>query len=162
MSEAKTITLKEETVTLSEKIRTAIKEVKIDPETGHAKLPKEFIETILPEGITVETLQTLNKFTSAFVPAASHAWGEECVEFKQTQDKENKFNDMTLTVPVVGKDEWTVGYRHAKNVVNPQTKETSIKYGNLSVKYDMYATGDNGEFSKVKEMISARASSLID
>lgn len=161
MSEAKVVTLKEETIELSSKIRAAIKSATIDPETGGTKLDKEFIGTILPEGLTVEHLQLVNKFQSQFVPAASNAWGEEVLDFKQA-NKDNKLNDFTLTVPVVGKDEWVFGYRHAKNVVNPQTKETSVKFGNLSAKYDLYATGDNGEFAKVKELMTARASSLSD
>lgn len=161
MSE-KTIALKDETLEMSAKFKEAISKTKIDPATGQSVLPADFLGSILPEGLTVENLVAANKFISTAVPAASNAWGEACVEYKKTEDKDNKHNNLSLTVPIVGKDKLEINYRHQREVRNPQTQETSIKYGTVTATYDMYATGDNGEFAKVKTLISQQASALAD
>jgi hypothetical protein len=110
----------------------------------------------LPEGLTVEKVEELQKHNSLFYPAVTHAFGEKAVEMMK---KDKKLMELGLTVPMVGRDHFDLDIKRSKTYPNPQDENAPVtKYGQINAQLVTHAARANrGEMNSVRDMISEMA-----
>lgn len=140
------------------------KDIKIDGKTGIATgLEAEFEKALEAGGVDKETVVKIQNITTNFVTAAGYALGKEGnVALKKNKDLES----VSIEIPLVGKDKLSFDYLRSKEVsdgVRDAEGKMGRKtvYGALSASIKSYATGNRGEFSKVKNELAVEASELF-
>lgn len=126
---------------------------KLDKE-GHGATETDFVKGILTTaGVDIANVELYEKEISSLAAAGIHAAGE----LGLTPFKKNKeLSDVTLTMPVIGRNSLHVNIAREKQIVNPQTKETSVKFGHGTVKFDQYSVGTRGEIAKARASVSSK------
>lgn len=135
--------LKDTTQDLAKKIKSLIK---ID-DKGVATIEKDYYQTHLPDGVTVDAVKALQQYNTDIVAAGALAFGEVAVEAMK-KDKDLKI--ATMHMPTVGKDgfEWQIDRSYQAR--NPSTGQSDERFGRISVKHETYATEKKGQFAAVK------------
>lgn len=105
-------------------------------------------------GVTAETLTKIDTFNTHF--AASGLYGNG-LRGNELIAQNPELTDVTLRVPTVGRNAFEFKIQRERTVPDHGSNGTKLAYGTASVKYDMYATGNRGEVSRVKSFLSAAA-----
>jgi hypothetical protein len=149
-TETKTAEIKPEVTALAAKIKPLLK---LDPKTGLITAEPDLYLSLLPEGLTKETLTALSKHNAQFVPATGLAMGELLLPaMKKHSDLENG----TLTVPTVAGDKFSFAIARNHSVPAFGGKgEPTEKFGHFTAKHEMRAARNSGQFAQVRTHLSA-------
>ena len=110
----------------------------------------------LPEGLTAETIEAVQKYNSTFYPAVTHAFGEHAIT---TMKNSSEVNQLTLEVPLVGKDHYDITVNRSRTYRNPQDETTPVvKWGHVESQLVTHAIkAGRGEMSVIRDRLSAMA-----
>lgn len=126
----------------------------LNGETAEAKFEGNVVFDNLPEGQTKEAIEQAFAHVHSCIGGVTHAFGEKCNE-AAIANKDLK--TVTLEVPLVGKDTWSVTYHRSKTFPVPGGTEVT-RYGVLEGKLETYeARGKVGVLKNVREEIGAAA-----
>lgn len=152
MSTSEKPEIKAEVLELAEKLRKDITVAK----NGEGAVPEGFYEKLLPEGVSMDQLKSIQAHNTNLIAAAGLVFGEKSIEvLKSHKDLEQT----SLTIPTVGKD--NLGFNFTRTRQVPGDGGTVTKYGSLSVKAETYGTGSRGQLLKVKQQLSEAATSAF-
>jgi hypothetical protein len=117
-----------------------------------------YLET-LPEGITKEIIADVHKHNSHFYPAATLAFGHAA---EKTLKANKKLDEVTLNVPMYGKDSMDLKYSRSKEMFNPSAAEGSPKtftrYGYVEAKLVVQSARQSlGAMGHVRSELAAEA-----
>lgn len=153
--------LKEETILRGDIIA---KEIVIDAKTGTGTITADTYKKLATEaGIDLEAAEKKQIFDTSLVSAATYALGTVSAPI-MAKNVELKKTD--LVIPLLGKDTLDLTYTRSEEVSNG-IKDAEGAYGRKEVygqttaKFKIYATGNRGELSKVKEHLGAAAAALF-
>lgn len=150
-----------ETLELSAKIvKAAMDNGGVDPKTRIANTGKDFYATVLPDDISTEQLKRVAAFNTQFATSLAHAVGELGLPFaKENKDAEH----VGLVVPTIGREKWEADYQRERTVVNPRNpSERTVKYGSVTIKHKVHATGNHGgEMTAVLAGVSERSAAAL-
>jgi len=154
-TEKKELTIKDVKSSTVELAETLKKEITLGDD-GVGSVPADLYTRSLPEGITEETVKSLQKHDTAFVAAATLAFGEVATDLLK---KHKKLNVASLEIATVAHDKIKLGYERHTSRPNPRDATQTVEtYGRTSVSFDQYADrGGSGDLSKVRKIINARA-----
>lgn len=130
------------------------KTLQIDESTGVGTVSKETYEQTLPEGITIDTVKTLQEHNGYFIAAASKALGEAAIPVLK---KNAELEKVTLSIPVGHKDQINIDFQRSRQVPDRESNGTKTKHGVLMASYDMYGSKSVGDLKKVKTELAEAA-----
>lgn len=149
--------LKKETLDLSAKIG---KGLTLDNEVITAS--DGLYESLLPEGISMDTLERVQAHNTEVLAATAHAVGMIGIE---AMKKDESLNKVTLELPTVGKDTFNFAFERSRQVraSAPGEKDTAMKtkYGISTIGVDYYGAGPRGEVQAVKTFLSDTAAEAL-
>ncbi len=125
---------------------------------GEATITEGLYEQTLPESISMETLKEIQKHNSTFIAAAGHAFGESAIGVMK---KNAEVSAVSVSIPTVGKDTLDLTFQRERQIPNAGGEGTSVKYGSLQAKYNMYGAGSRGQLLKVKQELSEKAAAVF-
>ncbi len=146
--------IKPEVLELSKKLKAGITITK----DGSASVADGIYEQNLPEGVSMDTLKEIQKHNNTFIAAAAHAFGTEAIG---TMKKNAEVSAVSLSIPTVGKDSLDLSIQRERPIPNANGEGTTVKYGSLQAKYNMYGAGSRGQLLKVKQELSEAASAAF-
>lgn len=123
----------------------------------------ELLAAAVP-AMTTEVQKQVQDFNTTFFAGATHATHELATKHMTKAGGPDVF---VVEFPMIGKDNWEVAYTKSKEVSGGIPKEgqpappKKTVYGTTVGKLNVYATGNVGEMSKVKQTISASARALF-
>lgn len=146
--------IKPEVLELAAKLKAGISIAK----DGNATVTEGLYEQTLPEGITIEQLKDIQKHNNVFIAAAGYAFGESAID---TMKKNAEVSAVSVSIPTVGKDTLDLTFQRERQIPNAGGEGTSVKFGSLQAKYNMYGAGSRGQLLKVKQELSEKASAVF-
>lgn len=149
--------IKDNVSTLAKTIQGALS---IDKETGTGTVTPDFYVANLPEGVTAETVKSIQAYNTTMAAALTLALGRESIP---VMTKNKGLEQTTVNLPTVGKDSFSATFVRSVKTNNPFDKEAAPtdKFGSASVKYDMYGAGSRGQVKAVKENLVAEATAAF-
>lgn len=141
------ITFKPELREMADKIKEAAK-ASADANTGTVTLPADFVFSLAPEGLTVETHERDRKFFDLVNNAATLAGSELAVDlFKQNKDLQT----VSLHAPVWKKDAYEGTFKRQGQSRNVKTGEVSNYVGSVGVgRINVVSTRTQTEWQNIK------------
>lgn len=134
------------------------KGIKIEKD-GNTVVEEGLYEKNLPGTISMDTLKEVQKFNNTFIAAAAHAFGDEAIA---AMKKNAELSQISVQIPTVGKDNLNLSFQRERTIPSTNGEGAStVKYGSLQAKYDMYGTGSRGQLLKVKQDLSDRATAAF-
>lgn len=147
--------IKQEVLDLAAKLKAGITIGK----DGQATVEEGLYEKHLPEGVSMESLTTIQKHNSLFIAASAEAVGSQAIA---AMKKNAELAQISVGIPIVGKDSLDITFQRERHIPSASGDEgTIVKYGSLQAKYNMYGTGSRGQLLKVKQDLSERATSAF-
>jgi hypothetical protein len=146
----KTPEITAEVLDLSGKLQ---KEIKIDRE-GVGLIDSEAYVNSLPEGITRETIEIIQKHNTTFIAAGLHAFGTKAIDMAKKHDG---MTSASLSIATVGKDTIDYNWKRTREVPSPGTSETKTTYGTTTIGVTTHATSNTGELARIKKTLTAQA-----
>lgn len=130
---------------------------------GKVVTPAEGLyESLLPEGLSMDTLERAQAHDTQVLAAAAHAVGMLAIP---AMKKDESLNKITLELPTVGKDTFGVAFDRVRQVRDgaPGDKDAGMKpkYGITTVSVDKYGAGNRGEVGAVKAFLSNEAAEAL-
>lgn len=110
----------------------------------------------LPETVSKEAAEALNNYNSVFFPASTHAFGEKAIEAMKGNPE---IQQMTIEIPMVGKDHYDVTINRQRTYRNPQDESTPVvKWGQVDTQLVTHsAKNSRGEMNAIRDKLSAMA-----
>lgn len=146
--------ISKEILDLSEKI----KENLTVGEEGVLKTTEGLYVKLLPETLSVETLELLNEHDTKIIAATALAVGTLGISVLK---KHPTLPHVTLQMNTVGNDNfnYTFGRSQQVNAGAPTDKEAGqkTKYGTMRISMEKHAMGSRGQLSAVKSFLSDEA-----
>lgn len=127
-------------------------------EEGVRKHLPEAVNTALPEGAILEVLNAEQKHRSVFTAAGGLAFGENSLDVMK---KNAEVSQTSISIPMIGKDTLNYTFQRERPIPNANGEGTTVKYGSLSTKFDMYGAGSRGQLLKVKQDLAERATAAF-
>lgn len=121
---------------------------------------EKFVEAILPEDLSNETILKVQNFTSDIIAGTDLAFGEASIEAM----KKNKKLEQTSMSFKVGQDLHEVNFKRVKQVpINKpgEERKTAPKYGIVGHSVTTFGAGNKGELKKVKAKLSEQATKVL-
>lgn len=119
-------------------------------------------ETLLPEGLSMDTLERVQAHNTEVLAATMHAVGKIAIPAMQKDDTLNK---VTLELPTVGKDTFSFAFDRSRQVRDgaPGDKDAGMKtkYGISTIAVDIYGAGNRGDVGAVKSFLSQDAADAL-
>lgn len=151
MSESK---LKERVLELAVKIEQSIK---LDKSTGIAATEGDPYGDNLPEGISLDTVKTVNGYDADYVAAGTYAFGKISVDAM----KSSKKLDHTSVELQMGPNVTTVSFDRQKEYTNSLAKEGEpnkiVKWGVSTTTFEVRGGKNSGELKKARQELNALA-----
>ena len=151
MSESK---LNEQVLALAGKIEASIK---LDKATGIAAAEGDVYGENLPEGISMDTVKTINRYDANYVAAGTYAFGKVSVEAM----KSTKKLDHTSIELQMGPNVTTVSFDRQKEYTNSLAKEGEpnkiTKWGVSTTTFEVRGGKNSGELKKARQELNALA-----
>jgi hypothetical protein len=151
MSESK---LKERVLTLAAQIESSIK---LDKATGIGTSEGDVYGSNLPEGITMETVKTVNGYDADYVAAGTYAFGKLSVEAM----KKSKGLEKTSVELDMGVNKMTVAFDRTKEYTNSLAKEGEpnkiTKFGVATTTFEVRGGKNSGELKKARQELNSLA-----
>lgn len=123
-------------------------------EGNTASVDKDLFVRLLPEGVTEDMVKRYQEHTTQVIAATSLALGQAAIP---AMKKHKDLDNLTLNMPLVGKDNLQVNFKRQDEVGAPGAAEKTTKFGVVSAKMQIYGTKTRGEFAKVREELSQDA-----
>lgn len=142
--------IKSDVVELSKTLKGKIK----IGDNGVATIEAGTYTSLLPEGVSEDTVKKLQGFHSELAAAATLATGELAVPYLK---KNKDVGSVDLSIPMVGKDTLDVSIKREKVVTNPTSKAQTTVYGAATAGFSVYSTRPRGEMLKVKSHLAELA-----
>lgn len=141
------ITFKPELREMANKFKEAAKAT-ADAATGTVTLPADFVMSLAPEGLTVESHERDRKFFDLVNNAATLAGSELAVElFKKNKDLQT----VSLHAPVWKKDSYEGTFKRQGQSRNVKTGEVSNYVGSVAVgRINVVSTRTQTEWQSIK------------
>lgn len=140
--------IKPEVTALAAKIKPLLK---LDPKTGIITAEANLYVSLLPEGLSEDTIKALAKHNAQFVPAIGLAMGEHTLP---AMKKNTELLDTKLVVPTVGGDKFNFNLARTTMSGAPGAERTE-KYGHFTASHTMRAARNVGQFAQVRAHLSA-------
>lgn len=123
---------------------------------GKATISKEAYVSTLPEGITKEQVETIQKHNGVFYPAVTHAFGEKAIV---AMKKDKALDQLTLETPLTGHDHFDITFSRTKTFPNPATPgESVVKYGVVNAQLVTQAARANrGDMNTIRDILAEKA-----
>lgn len=126
-------------------------------EGGVVEVPKDFYETILPEGVTIADVKKVQQANSQIIAGVGLALGEVgLTAFK----KDKKLESVSISVPAA-KDKLELAVQRTRVSRNPADGSEIVKHGVLSANWRVMAAGNRGEFGRVKQFVAGKYAKLV-
>lgn len=152
MSTDKTPTINQDIRDLASKLK-----VSIDPTTGLATLQDDAYDSLLPEGITTETVKQLHKHNTSFITAMGLAVGEAAIPAMK------KHGDLKI-VEAEAKDaagnKFGVTF-HRTKLSGPPGGEKTEKFGVLNAEFELRAARKIGQLGVVRNFLAEEATKAL-
>lgn len=132
-------------------------DMKLDTKTGTVEVGKDLYKRLLPEDLTVETVERVQEHNTLFAAASGLALGEVAVP---AMKKHKELDRASVSIPATGKDAFNHNFDRERQVPDRKadgTTGTKTKYGSLSSEFAFYGAKSRGQMNKVKEHIGAKA-----
>lgn len=142
------IEIKPEVTALAAKIKPLLK---LDPKTGIVTAEPNMYVSLLPEGLTEDTLKALSKHNAQFVPAIGLALGEHTLP---AMKKHSDLLETKLVVPTTGGDKFNFALARTTMSGAPGAERTE-KFGHFTANHQMRAARNVGQFAQVRAHLSA-------
>lgn len=154
--EVKVPSLKEDVLALSKKIEEAMA---IDNNTGIVTTGGDIYETTLPEGITIETVNTIEKHNGDFIAASAHAIGQVAVNAMKDH---SALASAETVIKMGGRNELGLTVERERTYRNPQdATKPVVKNGVVTITYDVAADNDSGQVKNARTIINNLAASAL-
>jgi len=145
------VEFKEDTANMAKAIKGSLK-IQVsesDPSLGLAIFEPDTYPKALPEDITVETIEKLQRHDSVFASGGALGFGEACVDFAK---KHPGVERITGTIQTVGKDNFELDFRRQAEYpkIGGAPGEKSVKHAVVTIAHNTYSTRPVGELKKVK------------
>lgn len=126
-------------------------------EGGIVEVPKDFYESLLPEGVSLKDVQKVQQANSTIIAGVGLALGDVgLAAFK----KDKKLEQLSVSVNA-GKDKLEVGLSRSRTSRNPTDGSEIVKHGVLSANWRVAAAGNRGDFKKVRDNVAERAAKMF-
>lgn len=146
--------LKERVLELANKIEAS---TKLDKATGIGAVEGDVYGDNLPEGITMDTVKTVNGYDADYVAAGTYAFGKMSVDAM----KSNKKLESTSVELSMGPNMTTVSFQRSKEYTNSLAKEGEsnkiTKFGVATTTFEVRGGKNSGELKKARQELSALA-----
>lgn len=127
---------------------------------GVVEVPADFAEKLLPEGLTMETVEAVQDLTGEVVSGLGLALGNLGIKaFK----KDPKLEQVSASFKF-GKDVHNATFQRVREVpINRpgEERKTAPKYGVLSNSVTVHGAGNKGNLRKVRQHLSAEAAKVL-
>lgn len=117
---------------------------------GKCEVDKDVYTSNLPEGLTKETIESVNDYNSTFYPAATKAFGEVSINGM----KANKgIEELKASIPLAGKNTLNLSIERETTYSGALTgKEPTTHYGTVRATVTTYsADASRGEMKRVRD-----------
>lgn len=108
----------------------------IEIKDGTATIAADAYVKSLPEGITLEQVQTLQEHNATWFPAVTKAFGTKAIEAMKSDPE---MSSLTLTVPLVGEDKFDATFSREYTYTDTKTKQQKTAYGGLNASLTVQA-----------------------
>lgn len=143
-----------EVIELSKKLAKGLT-IKVDGNVATTEISGNPYKENLPEGLTEENLEAVQKYNSTFYAAATHAFGDTALA---SLKKAKSVDKVTAEFPLHGKDVFSVGFKREDTFTVPGTGEKGTNYGVISAKLETYeARANRGVIKHIRDELSAKA-----
>lgn len=159
-AEKKQASFKPEVQELADKIAKGISIKK----TGESTIEENLYESHLPEGLTMETVSNVRRYTSNFIAAGQHAFGVAAVDAMKKNDDLFKLSD---TVSLGDKDSVTYTVERNRTFMvhvgaNKDNPKPVLKHGICAATVVMAGTsGSAGQLKIARTHVGAYAAKLL-
>ncbi len=143
------------------RIADAIKsELKIGEAGVIEPLGKDAFKKLLPDGLTEKDVQRVDAWRSDLIAGVSLAVGEKAIE---AFSSDKKIETVSFTMPV-NKDKLDIGVERRRTYPNRMGGEGApdiVKHAALVARYQVAASGNRGDFGRVRSHLSAQAAKIF-
>lgn len=149
--------LKSATTELADNLKQYIK---IDKDGNADKdLLSQAFEKTLPEGVSVGQVMAVTTHFANLAPAMNKAAGEASID---AMSKNKKLDEVTVSMPITGKDTLDTVTKRSIPTRNPSTGEKGVKYGASATAFNFYAADNGrGELKKTRAMLGDLAEKAL-
>lgn len=123
---------------------------------------KDLYERLLPEGLTLDIVQTVHDHHLQLAAAGTLAAGEIGLA---AMKKDKKLNRVDLEIPATGKDSFGFQFDRSRQVPDRSpgnTGGTREKFGMGTTSFNMYGVQPKGQVDKVKKYLSQSAAEAFE
>lgn len=146
------VQLKAEVLAMAEKIE---KGLKLDHKTGIAAADDNLYESLLPEGLTVETVKAVGTHNSNFIAAGTYAFGSVAV---QAMSKHKDLEKASGEIKMAGRDVLNLHIDRSKTYTDHlHGSGDTVKFGVVTASYDIRAGKNSGELKKARTLVAELA-----
>lgn len=126
-------------------------------EGGVVEVPKDFYESLLPEGVTVATVKAVQAADRNILAGTALALGEiGLAGFK----KDKKLESVTLSAKAVN-NKFNLKCDRTRTSRNPADGSEIVKHAVISASVQVAGTGSGGEFGRVKQFVAAQGAKML-
>lgn len=135
-----------------------VDQIKFDTNTGIATAAEGLSDSMLPAGITADTVKAVAIHNHEFTAAVVGAFAELSTEVLRSN---KKLDSTELSLPFGYKDTLNVSQDRSKEIRNPGTGETSNVAGKLNISVKAYVGSKTGQLSTVRKLAEALAAEAL-
>jgi hypothetical protein len=128
----------------------------VDKNTGIVQTEDNVYEKLLPEDLTIETVNAVTNHNANFIAAGSYAIGNMAVA---AMSKKKDLDQVTGLVKMGGSDTLNVNVERRKEYTTKLKGEpqTTVKFGVVTASYDVTGSHNSGQLKKVRTAIAEMA-----
>jgi hypothetical protein len=143
------VQLKAEVLAMVDKIESGIK---LDHKTGIATADENLYESLLPEGLSPETVKAVSTHNSNFIAAGTYAFGNVAVK---AMAKHKDLEKASAEIKMAGRDVLNLNIDRSKTYTDHlHGSGETVKYGVVSASYDVRAGKNSGELKKARTLVA--------
>lgn len=148
-------------------LAAAIKaDLKIDPNTGVATVPKNMYDRLLPENVTREMVEQVASANADIAAAAVLAVGEASIPLMK---KHGELTNVTLELPATSRDVFQVVFDRKSKVADVGRSEDGKmvhngfveRFGQVRVGFKTFGTRNKGQMAQIKDHLNAEATKAL-
>lgn len=133
---------------------TILAQLSADNNLGVVTSPDNMYEKVLPEDLSIETVNRVSDHNTNFVAASTRAFGQ----MAQSMMTDNRKLDTVIGAFSMGaNDNLSLHYNRSKDYPVPGQEEKSTKYGVVNIAYEVKAGKNGGELKKVRAELAELA-----
>lgn len=137
------------------------KQMELDAKTGVGKVSGDLYHDNLPEELTKETVQSVDKYNTSFVAAGTYAFGQIAVKAMKGHKDLSSAN---IEIPMGATNKLSIDVARSKEFSNHLAgsgSDTVTKYGSVTVNYEVRAGRNGGQLKTARAMVSELATAAL-